>query len=239
MKKTIKPLKLSSKAIYKAAEVIKNGGIVCFPTDTIYGLLALASDKEAIERLYTIRRPSGRPFILLLPHAGWVKELGLLAKDKHLRLMSFLNVTFIFYKRDNLPLYLTRGRKSLAVRVPSTPSMRELLEIVGEPVVAPSANPEGEKPATTIKEAIEYFGENVDLYIDGGTIIGKPSTIVRVIYPHGFRLVREGHIPFDTLLKLYKSLETTSSSVPLPEGAPLMSSLLDLFGFRPPFLPPR
>ncbi|MFN7065357.1 MAG: L-threonylcarbamoyladenylate synthase [Aquificaceae bacterium] len=207
--------KLSQSSINRASKVLKEGGIVCFPTDTIYGLLALASNKEAVERLYSIRRPSGRPFLLLLPSPAWVKELGLLAKDTHLILMRLFNATFIFYKKNSIPLYLTRGRRSLAVRVPPSKSkVSALLEGIDEPVVAPSANPEGEKPATTIKEAIYYFEDRVDLYIDGGRIEGKPSTIVRVIYPHGLRLVREGNIPFTAILNAFFS----------PEASPLESS---------------
>lgn len=219
----MKPLKLSQSSIKKAAKLLKEGGIVCFPTDTIYGILALSSNKHAIERLYAIRRPSGRPFILLIPDIRWVERLGLLANKKHLLLMTLFNATFIFYKKNSLPLFLTRGRKSLAVRVPPVSKVRDLLEILQEPVVAPSANPEGEKPATTVKEAMEYFGDKIDLYVDGGTISNKPSTIVRVIYPHGFRLVREGNIPFNFLFETYKKMEVTSF-LSLIEDVPLRFS---------------
>ncbi|MFN3598623.1 MAG: L-threonylcarbamoyladenylate synthase [Aquificaceae bacterium] len=202
----MKVYKLSHSSIKKAAKVLKDGGIVCFPTDTIYGLLALASNKEAVERLYSIRRPSGRPFLLLLPSPLWVESLELMAKEEHMLLMKLFNATFVFYKKNSIPLHLTRGRKSLAVRVPPpTSEVYELLETLGEPVVAPSANPEGKNPATTIKEAIEYFGDKIDLYMDGGKRQGKPSTIVRVIPPHGLRLLREGNIPFENILKAFRN----------------------------------
>ncbi|MFN3946992.1 MAG: L-threonylcarbamoyladenylate synthase [Aquificaceae bacterium] len=226
--------KLSQSSIKRAAKVLKEGGIVCFPTDTIYGLLSLANNKEAVERLYSIRRPSGRPFLLLLPSPLWVKTLGLLAKEEHLLLMKLFNATFIFYKKNSIPLYLTRGRKSLAVRVPpATSEVCKLLNILDNPVVAPSANPEGEKPATTIKEAIEYFGDKIDLYINGGKRQGKASSIVRVIYPHGLRLVREGNIPFENILTTFKGLKITSSFS--SEAFPLEFSSLDPFDL--PFLP--
>ncbi len=232
----MKIYKLSHSSIRKAAKVLEDGGIVCFPTDTIYGLLALASNKEAVERLYSIRRPSGKPFLLLLPSPLWVESLELMAKEEHLLLMELFNATFVFYKKNSIPLYLTRGRKSLAVRVPPpTSEVYELLEILGEPVVAPSVNPEGKNPATTIKEAIEYFGDKIDLYMDGGKRQGKPSTIVRVISPHGLRLLREGSIPFENILKAFRELKITSffSS----EAFPLEFSSLGLFDL--PFPPHR
>lgn len=234
----MKVKKLSHKALEEAADVLSGGGIVCFPTDTIYGLLAVAGNKDAVDRLYSIRRPSGRPFLLLLPDADWVKELGLIAGWVHMKLMERFNATFILYKKNTIPLYLTRGRKSLAVRVPPFDShVHELLWLLREPLVAPSANPEGQTPAVSIKEALEYFGDRVDLYLDGGKKRGKPSTIVRAIYPKGLRLVREGSIPFKEILHTYQRLKTTfffSLEDVLSE-----SFFSDLSDLDPPYLPLR
>ncbi len=234
----MKMVKLTSHTLNNVANTLKEGKIVCFPTDTIYGLLAVANNREVVERLYSIRRPSGRPFIILIKGIHWLETLGLWASELHTRLMERFNATFVFYKRSTLPLYLTRGRKSLAVRIPPFDSpVYELLEYLNAPVVAPSANPEGQKPATTIKEAIEYFGDKVDLYVDGGVRKGKPSTIVRALYPKGLRLIREGNIPFKKILQAYRELRTTFSA--LPEDAPLESSFLDLFDPDLPFPPLR
>jgi len=176
--------------------------------------------------------------LMLIDGTYWLKDLGVIYRPIHERLMNMFNATFIFYKKNTFPLYLTRGRKSLAVRIPPFDSyVYELLEYLKAPVVAPSANPEGQKPATTIKEAIEYFGDKVDLYVDGGVRKGKPSTIVRALYPKGLRLVREGNIPFKKILQAYRGLRTTFSA--LPEDAPLEFSSLDLFDLGPPFPPLR
>ena len=234
----MKVIKLTRSNLDKVADALEEGKIVCFPTDTIYGLLVKANDSSAIERLYSIRRPSNRPFLMLIDGTYWLKDLGVIYRPIHERLMNMFNATFIFYKKNTFPLYLTRGRKSLAVRIPPFDSyVYELLEYLKAPVVAPSANPEGQKPATTIKEAIEYFGDKVDLYVDGGVRKGKPSTIVRALYPKGLRLVREGNIPFKKILQAYRGLRTTFSA--LPEDAPLEFSSLDLFDLGPPFPPLR
>lgn len=208
----MKVVRLSSDGVEEASRVLERGGMVCFPTDTIYGLLASALNREAVERLYSFRRPSNRPFLLLLPSVDWLETLDLLVGRRHLQLLSEFNATFIFYKRNSIPLYLTRGKRSLAVRIPPKgSSILELLQRLGKPVVAPSANPEGEKPATNIEEAMAYFGKLVDLYVDGGERAGKPSTVLRAIYPHGLRLVREGNIPFKDILRRYLELRSAFS----------------------------
>ncbi len=234
----MKVIKLTKSSSHRVASALERGKIVCFPTDTIYGLLAVVTNRQVVERLYSIRRPSGRPFLILIDGVHWLEEFGLMANPIHENLMMRFNATFVFYKKSTLPLYLTCGRKSLAVRIPPFNSyVYELLEYLKVPLVAPSANPEGQKPATTIKEAIEYFGESVDLYVDGGVVEGKPSTIVRALYPKGLRLIREGNIPFKKILQAYNELRATSSS--LLEDAPLGFSSLDPFDFDLPFPPLR
>ncbi|MEJ5339598.1 MAG: L-threonylcarbamoyladenylate synthase [Aquificaceae bacterium] len=212
-------LPLNQEAFSETAEVLAGGGIVCFPTDTIYGLLAVALNRKAVERLYSFRRPSGRPFLLLIPDTCWLDYLKLRHGRIHLRLMKEFNATFLFYKKNSIPLYLTRGRKSLAVRLPRPNSyVSGLFSLIDQALVAPSANPEGMRPAVRVEEAMDYFGDKVDLYVDGGKIEGKPSTIVRFLHPGGLRCVREGNIPFMQILEAYRRLKTISSS--LPEDAP-------------------
>lgn len=211
----MKVLKISQEAISETVKVLKSGGIVCFPTDTIYGLLAVAFNRKAVERLYSFRRPSGRPFLLLISDTYWLDELKLRYGRLHEYLMRKFNATFIFYKKNSIPFYLTRGRRSLAVRIPKPDShISKLFSEVDIPLVAPSANPEGMNPATKIEEAIDYFGDKVDLYVDGGILQGKPSTIVRALYPKGLRCIREGNIPFSDILRVYKAIFSS-----LPEDA--------------------
>lgn len=211
----MKIVKLTNSSLERVADTLESGKIVCFPTDTIYGLLALITEREAVERLFSIRRPSGRPFLLLIQDTDWIETLGLMATERQLELIRSFNATFVLYKKNRLPFFLTRGRKSLAVRIPPEGSrIKKLLEYLPSPVVAPSANPEGKNPATSIKEAMEYFGDSVDLYVDGGKIEGSPSTIVRLLYPKGIRLIREGNVPFEVIRQAY--LSTFSS---LPEDA--------------------
>ncbi len=163
-------------SIRLAADELRGGGFVVAPTDTIYGILADATNYEAVRRLYLTRRPSGRPFIVLVPDLFWVRKLGLCTDVCSEKLLMKPFVTVVLRKCS--PRYHWLGRDSVAVRVPRRGFVRGLLEILGRPVVAPSANPEGEPPARNVEEAINYFGDEVSLYVDGGTFSGPPSALV-------------------------------------------------------------
>ncbi len=194
-------------AVKECATYLDQGKIVCAPTDTIYGLLADATNKEAVEYLYEIRRPSNRPFIVLLPDAEWIYTFNPLIKPKHLKIFS-LGVTLVVYPKTFFPSYLTRNKRSLAFRVPPKGTfISAVLEYLKKPVVAPSANVEGFPPAKSVQEAINYFGEKVDLYIDGEIIEGKASTIFKLVSFRCLKLLRAGNVePTKVLEEFKKSL---------------------------------
>ncbi len=202
-----KVIRLQDPWVYaECVRTLREGGILCAPTDTIYGLLADATNRQALERLYRIRRPSNRPFIILLPHTEWLYSFKPLILDKHLKLF-FMGITLILYPRTRFPAYLTRNGRSLAFRIPPQETfVGKLLKEFNRPVVAPSANPEGEKPASTVEEALAYFGDKVDLYVDGGRVEGKPSTIFKLIGYRCLRLVREGKTDPREVIRTLKSL---------------------------------
>ena len=205
---------VSTKDISKVVKVLEEGGIVCAPTDTIYGLLADATNREAVERLYAIRRPSGRPFIVLLPDIMHATEFDILITKTGMALLS-IGVTVIFPKRTTIPTYLTRWRKSIAFRVPTQGVfIKNLLKKFGKPLVAPSANPEGLKPAPSIKEAMEYFGDKIDLYVKGAKLTGKPSTIVKLISKKAIKILREGNVPKEQVLNIVSSLASPLGFLP-------------------------
>jgi Sua5/YciO/YrdC/YwlC family protein len=195
---------VSTKDIDKVVQVLKEGGIVCAPTDTIYGLLADAGNRKAVERLYELRRPSGRPFIVLIPDADDALNFDIRMPRLGFALLS-LGLTVIFQKRTTIPTYLTRWRKSLALRVPIQGTfITKLMKKFGGPLVAPSANPEGMPPARDAKEAMEYFGDKVDLYVRGAKLEGKPSTIVKFVSDRAIKIVREGNVPKEKVFQIVR-----------------------------------
>lgn len=181
---------IDSSLIERAVEELKKGNIIVSPTDTIYGILADATNEEAVRKLYRIRRPSGKPFLVLLPDESWIEEFCLEVPEKAKPLLELEGITLVLPKKCSKYDYINRD--SIAVRIPKRGIIKEILQRLGRPVVAPSANPEGEKPAESIQEAKKYFGDQVSLYVDGGVIKGEPSTIVSFV--EGVKILREGKV---------------------------------------------
>jgi len=167
----------------KVNEILKKGGVVVLKTDTLYGIIANALDKKTVERVYKIkgRRPD-KPFIILVPSVDDIKRyFDVEISNKERELLEKRGITVVLNLRDRRKhRYLHRGTGTLAFRIPSKDKLIELLKKTGFPVVAPSANPEGKKPAVDINEAIRYFGDKIDLYVDEEKAEGKASPIVKV-----------------------------------------------------------
>ncbi len=166
----------------KGAIEVKNGGIVILPTDTIYGIVAKASNPVAVSRLYRIRgRNPKKSCIVLCSSIKELAGLGINADAGTKRILSKIwpnPVSVILPCNQKSFAYLHRGGKTLAVRIPKNPKLIEFIKKTG-PIIAPSANPEGKPPAKNIKEAKSYFGKKVGVYISG-KVSKKPSTLVKL-----------------------------------------------------------
>lgn len=159
---------------------LKKGGVVVIPTDTLYGVVACASDEEAVHRVYRVRgRAPSKPCIILVGDRADITDNELWTPmHKKLADMYWPGPLSLVAPTKHTRTYLHRGTHTLAYRVPARDDLRQLLSQTG-PLVAPSANPEGNPPAITVAEAIAYFGKYVDGYVDGGTMLGHaPSTVV-------------------------------------------------------------
>lgn len=163
-------------------EAVRAGKIGVTPTDTIYGVVCSALNKDAVENLYKIReRNEHKPCIVLIADSSELAQFGILpdtALSKELSRVWPGSVSVVIDCFNNEFTYLHRGTNSLAFRVPDDSALRDFLKQTG-PLIAPSANPEGEPPAKTIEEARTYFGDTVDFYLDGGERVGEPSTLVK------------------------------------------------------------
>lgn len=162
---------------------IKNGAIGILPTDTLYGLVGSAINKNTVERIYKIRkRAPEKPMIILISSMEYLNKFSIHPTEKITNFLKKLwpnSVSIILTCEDENFEYLHRGTKTLAFRIPNKSALLNLLSQTG-PLVAPSANFEGEKPAHTIKEAKNYFGSNVDFYIDAGRLDYPPSTLIKI-----------------------------------------------------------
>jgi L-threonylcarbamoyladenylate synthase len=213
-------------AIAATARVLSNGGLVAFPTETVYGLGADATNGEAIARLYAAK---GRPrFNPLIAHGSDAKAaLGLarFSDDAQLLARAFWPgpLTLVLPKAEGCPIaeLATAGLDSIAVRVPDHPVARDLLQAFGRPVVAPSANRSGHVSPTTAQHVLADLGGRIDLIIDGGpTSVGVESTIVSCLGVP--TLLRPGGVPRDAIERVLghvlASAEMTTEEAPLAPG---------------------
>ncbi len=172
-----------------AGKILKNGGVVVLPTDTVYGIVGQALNKKTVERIYSLKeRDTHKPFIILISS---VKDLKTFSAEENQLMKKVWPGPVSIILPVKTKKFLHRGTKSLAFRMPNHKKLKQLLKKTG-PLVAPSANPQGEKPAETLKEAQLYFGNNVDLYISAGRRLkGKPSSLIAPS-KNGATVVREG-----------------------------------------------
>ncbi len=185
----------------KTKDILLAGGVGILPTDTIYGIVGSALNKKTVERIYKLRRRNPRkPMIVLIASLADPKKFGVKigAKERKILNRVWPNKVSVILKIGNSKLkikkfkYLHRGTKTLAFRLPKPYWLRRLLVNVG-PLVAPSANWEGEKPARTVREARRYFGDKVDFYIDTGRCVSEPSTLVAINDGH-LKILRKGAV---------------------------------------------
>lgn len=169
--------------IKKAVDVLKGGGVAIVPTDTLYGVVGQALNPTVVERIHKIKnRSDNKPFIILISSLQDLKTLKIDVDEKTGGFLSSVwpgPVSVILPCVDTDLEYL-HNNMGLAIRLPKDEKLLEIIQHTG-PLVAPSANPEGMKTASTIGEAKEYFGDSVDFYLDGGLIDGEPSTLVSIV----------------------------------------------------------
>jgi L-threonylcarbamoyladenylate synthase len=189
----------NSAAIRAAADVLRAGGLVAIPTETVYGLGADATDATAVARIYAAKgRPSFNP---LISHVSDLAAARRIAQfdDAALRLAAFWPgpLTLVLPKAQDCPVaeLALAGLPTIAVRVPAHPVARELIAVFGKPIVAPSANRSGHVSPTDAQHVVADLDGRVDLVLDGGaTPVGVESSIVACLNGTA-RLLRPGGLP--------------------------------------------
>jgi len=183
--------------------ILRQGGIVAFPTDTVYGLGAGANIPQAVERVYQVKeRPQNMALPLLLAHTSQISEVAeFVPQVAWLLADKFLPgaLTIVLYKAKSISDIITAGGKTVAVRVPAHSVPVALAQGLGAPVVGTSANLSGKPSALAAGEVYSQFGDNIDLVIDGGRCPGgRESTIIDVTGKVPV-VLREGAISMEEL----------------------------------------
>lgn len=204
------------REIEKGVKILQQGGVIAYPTDTVYGLGADAFNSTSVERIYEIKnRPKHRQFPLLIAD---VEQLATLA-ELIPKIAWFLarwfwpgGLTMVLPKIDSLPSYLAPG-PTIAVRVPNHPVCLALIQRLGNPIIGTSANVSGQPAALTAEEVEQQLGGKIDLIMNGGKCPGgKESTVVDVTHESPI-ILRQGIIASYEIDKAYKKyLELNSEA---------------------------
>lgn len=188
----------------KAAESLKNHGVIAFPTETVMGLGVCYDDENAFNKLNKVKgRPEGKPYSLMLGNTKDIEKYAFVSENERKVINKFLpGPLTILLKKKELPHWVTLGSEYVGIRVPDLPIINETLNKLGKPILAPSANRSGEKPALTSKEVEEIFGNELDYIVPGEASNGLPSTIV--IVDNGVKVVRQGTITQEEIMEAIK-----------------------------------
>jgi L-threonylcarbamoyladenylate synthase len=202
-----------AEAIRQAAEIIRQGGIVAFPTETVYGLGADAYNPLAVARIFEVkRRPYFDPLIVHIAHPAHLKKLVKEIPPSAKRLTEKLwpgPLTIVLLKEENIPDIVTAGLPSIAVRMPDHSMALSLIEESKCPIAAPSANPFGYLSPTTAEHVREQLGDQVDLILDGGPCpVGVESTIVSFL-ENKPRLLRPGGVSLEEIESIIGKVESS------------------------------
>jgi len=190
-------------AIAEAAEIIRRGGLLGIPTETVYGLGADALNETAVRAIFAAKgRPQDNPLIIHVPSAAWLERY---CRDVPAVAYALAErfwpgpLTMILPRRENVPLRTTGGLETVGVRCPDHPLTRAIIERAGVPIAAPSGNASGRPSPTTAEHMLEDMDGKIDGIVDGGPCaVGVESTIVDLTVTPP-RLLRPGGLPLESL----------------------------------------
>lgn len=210
-------------SIARAAACLREGGLVAFPTETVYGLGAHAMDVTAVRRIFAAKgRPATDPLIV---HVGSAEQAALLttgmSSDARTLAAAFWPgpLTMVLPRHVSVPREVTAGLDTVAVRVPAHPVARALLEAAGIPVAAPSANLFSRPSPTTAAHVLTDLDGRIDMVIDAGpSTVGVESTVVDLTSVPA-RVLRPGGVPVERLRALLAHVDVTASSIAAGEAA--------------------
>ena len=195
----------------EAAKVIKDGGLVLFPTETVYGIGANAFEDNAVKNIFVAKgRAQDNPLILHIANIEMLDEIAENISELEYKLMDAFwpgPFTIILNKKNGIANEATCKGDTVGVRMPSNRIAYELIKRAGVPIAAPSANISGRPSGTNLEDIIEELKDTVDFIIDGGeSEIGLESTVVRVIDGE-IKILRPGKITKEDMIKITENVE--------------------------------
>ena len=191
--------------IEKAKQSLLKSGVVCFPTETVMGLGVVYNDFNAYNRLNVVKeRPEDKPYTMMVKSIDEIAKYAFVDEKIERVIKAFMpgSLTLLLKAKDNVPSYVTHGTGVIGVRIPTNLEAVELLNSINLPLLVPSANKSGQRPALNSEEAKDIFKEEVDVYIEGCCLGEEPSTII--YFSKGEpKLIRQGPLSFEGIKCVY------------------------------------
>lgn len=218
---------IDKNAIKHAAEIIKQGGLVVMPTETVYGLGGDATNPLAAKHIYQAKgRPSDNPLIIHIAAPDEAEKYAHTSEIYYKLASEFMPgpLTVILKSKDTVPLQTRGGLDTVAVRCPSNKIAHLLIKYAGVPIAAPSANISGSPSPTTLRHVVDDMNGRVDAIIDGGNSeIGLESTIVKINTDSTLTLLRPGKITVGELMSIAPVTVADAVVGKLEDGAVALS----------------
>ena len=201
----VKPNAPSADVITEAASAIRAGGLVVYPTETVYGLGADAFSSKAVTKIFKIKgKKAEKPIPLAVNSIDMARQVAELTPAAEVLFKKFLPgpLMIIVKARPNVSKLITAGTGKVGIRVPDHPVALKLIDFVGGPITSTSANLSGKPAPLTVRKALEQLGGKVDVALDAGKCkLGVPSTIVDATARH-LKILRKGPISEEKIKKL-------------------------------------
>ena len=194
---------LSFQELDEAAELLREGKVIAFPTETVFGLGVIFDNKDAYDELVKVkRRPPAKPFTLMLADKEDVEKYAELNQVSRAIVNELMpgQITIITKAKPGLPSWCVSDIGYVGIRIPDHNLIRDLIRKTGKPLLVPSANKSGEAPGVSTYDVVEAFGTEISAVIDGQTISHQPSTIVLIEDEHT-NIIREGAIKIEDIKK--------------------------------------
>ena len=200
-------VKPTTENLTQAARIINNGGLVAFPTETVYGLGADGLNIDAVRKIYVAKgRPSDNPLILHIQDISEVEPLTIEINETAKKLMDTFwpgPMTLVFKKSSVVPPVISGGLDTVAIRLPENKIARDLIALAKTPIAAPSANTSGKPSPTKANHVFDDLNGKIDMIIDGGSCdIGLESTVIDVTTLSPV-ILRPGGITFEDIFQLF------------------------------------
>lgn len=192
--------------LHEAASHLQDHGVVAFPTETVMGVGVIYDDEIAYNRLNHIkRRPEDKPYALMVQEPDQISLFAEVDERSQKIINAFLPgpLTLLMPVKEGVPTWVTHGGPTIGIRVSSHFVTEQLLTFVGRPLLVPSANRSGEKPAMSSEEVKAIFGDELDYIVEGHAEGGVPSTIIDVTGPE-IKIIRKGTITMEKIKEVIK-----------------------------------